>query len=161
MKSRDSMFLYIITSKVTRVLITFFLMWNIIWCINWYQYQKHTKEYTKTPHTYYSIIDDYTCTVAAPEYLKFTGNYAITSENGIGIIIWPHVFSFGTPVYGIEFSVDENIIYRFYVDENLNYLSNDEMHYDEEDEIEIKMLLNAHKDEIHNMMQIAEKEWGL
>lgn len=161
MKKRDSMMLYIASSKPAKIIIVCFLMWNIVWFLNWNLYQRHTENYVKTPHSYYREIVDYTCTIVAPKYLRLGGNYAVVNENGIGIIIWPQFFYAGAPEYGIEIPSNENIIYRFYVDENLNYISDNRMCYEKADEDKIRNLLDKYKRDLNKMMQIAKNEWEL
>lgn len=161
MKKRDSIFLYIIKSKPAKIVIAVLLIWNIAWFMNWYPYERQAQNYSKSPHHYYREIDDYVGVVAAPKYLQFVGNYAITNENRFGIIIWPKKLFWGKTEYGIEIPVDENYIYRFYVDKNLNYLSDDGMGYNAAEEIEIKELLEVHKATLYAMMQVAKEEWDL
>lgn len=161
MKKRDSIFLYILKSKPVKIVIAGFLIWNIVWFMNWYPYEKQAQNYSKTPQGYYKGIDDYACGIAAPDYLRFTGNYAIIRDDRLGIIIWPKKPFWGKTEYGIEIPVDENYIYRFYVDKNLNYLSDEEMEYTAEEEEEIKKLLKIHKDTLSIMMQVAKEEWDL
>lgn len=129
--------------------------------MNWYPYEKHAQNYSKTPQGYYKEINDYVCGIAAPEYLRFTGNYAIISDDRSGIIIWPKKLFWGKTEYGIEIPVDETYMYRFYADTNLNYLRDEELEYSKAEETEIKKLLETHKDTLSAMMQVVKKEWNL
>ena len=78
-----------------------FLIWNIIWAVNYYNYYKFSSGYEKTPINYVKSGKDYTYTVACPTYLSLTGNFALTNNDNLSIIIWPAFLMQGTSEYGI------------------------------------------------------------
>lgn len=162
MRKCDSMLLYIIRSKPIKIIFLLLILFNLVWIMNWYSYHKYTDHYVKSKHNYYCEVNNYACTIAPPKYPLFTGNYAITDENGLGIVIWPHFLDFYPPEeYGIEIHVDEDMIYRFYTNKNLSYVEHKEMPYSKVDTNAILKHLKKHRIELLNMMQTAISEWGL
>lgn len=145
---------------VLLLLISIFLIWNIVWGINYYSYYKYSDGYEKSPINYFKSIKDYTYTVDCPSYLRLTGNFAVTNNDDLSILIWPSLFA-NSAEYGV--SIDDkkrNATYRFYVDKDLNYLRHEDMDYSEPDEEYIKSLLYKNSKELSEMQQLAVKEWA-
>lgn len=142
------------------LLVSIVLVWNIIWVVNYYGYYKYSTGYTKSPINYFKSEKDYTYTVDGPSYLRLTGNFAITNNDDLSIVIWPSLFM-RSAEYGI--SIDDkkkNVTYRFYVNGGLDYLRHKEMNYSQSDEDYIKSLLQKKNKELSEMQQLAEEEWN-
>lgn len=144
---------------VLLLLISVFLTWNIVWGINYYGYYKYSTGYEKSPINYFKSEKDYTYTVDGPSYLRLTGNFAITNNDDLSIIIWPSLFM-RSAEYGISIEdKKKNATYRFYVDEGLKYFSHKDMNYTQSEENYIKSLLDKNKEELSKMQQLAAREW--
>ncbi len=142
------------------LLISIFLIWNIVWGINYYSYYKYSDGYAKSPINYFKSEKDYTYTVDCPSYLRLTGNFAVTNNDDLSIIIWPSLFM-RSAEYGISAEDrKKNVTYRFYVDEDLNYLRHEDLNYALPDEAHIKSLLKKSRTELSEMQRLASKEWN-
>ena len=142
------------------ILLGFFLIWNIVWSVNFYTYYKFSSGYMKSPVSYIKSGKDYTYTVACPGYLSFTGNLALTNNDNLSIIIWPALLMLGSPEYGVGISDEmSDSTYRFYVDKDLKYLHNDEMEYSDSEEKTIQILLKKYQIDLQKMLRLAHDEW--
>jgi len=114
----------------------------------------------KNSFLYSQRIGKYSCNVSAPKYLRFRGNYTVANENGIILIVWPHTFFSWKTDYGIDFG-DGDSGYRFYIDNNINYLRDETMRYSKEEEEAISRILDENRSEIEDMFELIENEWGI
>ena len=105
-----------LVTHILLILFSFFLIWNIVWAVNFYTYYRFSSGYIKSPVSYIKSGKDYTYTVACPAYLSFTGNFALTNNDNLSLIIWPALFMRGNSEYGVGI-YDEKLdsTYRFYV----------------------------------------------
>ncbi len=157
------------------IVLGIFVIYNIIWMINFSYYNKMKKAlgYHERYQRYVLVEDDFTYSVATPDYLSFTGNYAISQSvrpkvdeivETVDMIIWPNLLKNKYEV-GISFvkhntyKVSENEIgtesteTRVLLDENMNPL-------DEESEY----VLSKHPEymeRIKMMYQKAYDKWGI
>lgn len=148
-----------IMKYVVAVVAGLFLIWNILWAVNFYSYYKLTSGYEKSPVSYIKSGEDYTYTVACPAYLSTTGNYALTNNDNLSIIIWPG-FMGGAFEYGI--GIYDEILgstYRFYVDKNLEYLPIEDNKYSEAEAKTLQILLEKYRENLDKMYQLAKAEW--
>lgn len=110
--------------------------------------------------SYVKSGEKYTYTVACPTYLSFTGNFALTNNDDLSLIIWPSLFMCDSGEYGIGiFDQEKNFTYRFYVDNNLQYLNVKENNYSDDEERYLHELLDEHRKELNEMHQLAKIEW--
>ncbi len=145
-----------------QILLGFFLIWNIVWSVNFYTYYKFSSGYMKSPVSYIKSGKDYTYTVACPRYLSFTGNFALTNNDNLSIIIWPAIFMLGNSEYGAGiYDEMSDSTYRFYVDEDLKYLYKNEMGYSDSEEKTIQILLGKYQKDLHKMRRLAYDEWNI
>lgn len=149
-----------IAKYIILILIILFLIWNIVWAVNFYCYHKTTEGYEKSPVSYIKSGKDYTYTVVKPHYLSFTGNFAITNNKALSLIIWPGIFFKGDSEYGIGiYDHRSEETYRFYVDKNLKYLEDKNDVYSDLEEKRIKKLLKKYEGNLEKMLQLANLEW--
>lgn len=157
---RDRIFPHILKSKSVRVIAAIFLLINIIWLINWWPYHQDISGYTKAIYGYYRDVEDYTCTVFPPSYLRFVGNYSVSNEDKMTLIIWPRTILRRNTEYGVKMLADDGFIYEFYIDRNLEYVQCVEMKYLHEEEEYIRKQLRERGGDLRRMFSIAEQEWG-
>lgn len=144
------------------ILIAVFILWNAVWYMNYSTYAKFTSGYLKSPVNYVKSGDHFTYTVDPPSYLRLTGNFAITNNKELSLIIWPSLFMKGKAKYGIGIEDEStDLIYRFYVDEELNYIHVSEMNYAKDEEIYVEKLLDEHRSSLLEMYTLAKDEWHL
>ena len=147
----------------TKILLILFVLiiivYNLIWLINWYPYHNKTNEYSPMPKGWYRVDEQYIFTIKEPDYLSFTGNYAICTYDGVALLIWPNLFHLGELEYGIQIEENENA-YRFYIDGDLEYKEKD-MNYTDEEIIGLKGLINEKYDILLSIMEVAKSEWNL
>lgn len=138
----------------------FFIVWNIIWAVNYYQYYKFIPGYMKAPKSYVKSGEDYTYTVGCPSYLSLTGNFALNNNENMSILIWPSLLSRGTSQYGVRIT-DEDIgsTYSIYVDEDLNYIDIEKNRYNDSEEKTIQILLEKYQIDLNKMRQEVRNEW--
>lgn len=149
-----------IIKYILLTLLGLFLIWNTVWAVNYYTYYKFSSGYMKSPVNYIKSGKDYTYTVACPSYLSLTGNFALTNNDDLSIIIWPAVFMRGTSEYGVGIQDEKSdTTYRFYVDKDLKYLHIDDMGYSDSEEITIKSLLKKYQKDLYEMRQLVKDEW--
>lgn len=156
MSKRDSIFLYIIRTRVAKTIIVILLSFHLVWMLNWIPYYIHSSGYEKSKISCEKHIDGMTFYVVSPVYPSFTGNYAITNEEGMVLIIWPRSISHTTAEYGFDSEK-----YRCYIDKSGRYCRHDVMPYSEEEEKEIEEFIKNNRDILMEMIDAAEKEWGL
>ena len=102
-----------------------------------------------------------TLTIDPPSYFSFTGNYAISDNGSLSVIIWPKPFMIGAPKYGVSIYDNNNgIIYRFYVDKCYKYAYIPENTYTNEEIKCINSIMVGYKQTIKNMDSIIHKEWN-
>lgn len=143
--------------------VIFFIVFLIsAWSLNFYQYYRQTEGYLKSPISYVKSETDYTYTVGCPDIGSFVGNYALSNNEDVVLLIWPNLFMWGTHTYGVRiFNEDENCKWGFYVNEKLEYISSENNELDESRVEKCKQLLNEHLKELKCMQEIAKKEWDL
>ncbi len=138
-----------------------FLVWNILWAINFHDYHKKTSGYEKTPMSYVKSGRQYTYTVVCPSYLSFTGNFAITNNEELSLIIWPGAFIKDKMEYGIGiYDPKSEDTYRFYIDKNLEYHKERNDFYSDLEEDRIRRLLHKYKQDLEIMLELANSEWN-
>ena len=144
-----------------KIVLVSFIIWNIVWVLNYSSYLKYTDGYEKQKVSMVKKIGTYNYTVKSPRYLSFTGNFAI--NNGlISCIIWPNLFISGKYEYGLR--IYDNEIdhgYMFYVDEKLNYLNIPKNDFSDEELKIIDNILKKNKKELGKIRRLAIKEWHL
>lgn len=142
------------------ILLCFFLVWNILWLINFYTYYKFSSGYMKSPISYVKSGKDFTYTIACPKYLSLKGNFALTNNDNLSIIIWPALLMHGTSEYGVGiYDEKTDSTYRFYVDKDLKYLHIDDNKYEDSEEKTIQLLLEKHQIDLYKMRQLVKEEW--
>ena len=140
---------------IIAIIIGSLLIWNGIWYINYKAYGRFTSGYLKSPVNYVKSGDDFTYTVDPPSYLRFTGNFAITNNKELSLVIWPSLFMKGKAEYGIGIlDKSANLVYRFYVDESMNYIRVPEMNYTEDEELHVKNLIDKYHNDLPNHLLI-------
>lgn len=143
------------------LMIASFIVWNIIWAINYSAYSKLSAGYEKYYKTMGKKIGLYNYTLKCPNYFSFHGNFAITNDN-LSIIIWPDLFIRGGYTYGLKiFDRQLNHGYMFYVDSELNYLDIPENNFSDEEIKIIIEILNKNSDELKKMCVLAKNEWDI
>lgn len=153
---KNSKFIY----GIIIFIISAFIIWNIVWIINYNEYSKLCVGYKKYNKTMGKQIENYNCTLKCPDYLSFQGNFAISKDN-ISIIIWPDLFINETYTFGLRiFDEQLNHGYMFYVDNQLNYLDIPENKFTKKETEIINKILNKNINELKEMKSLAKEEWG-
>lgn len=142
-----------------RITIIVFIVYNCAWFANWWQYAKLcTDEYIYAGHgSYYRDDPPYTFSIKTPDYLSFTGNYAITIEDGSCLLIWPNTFT-SCYIYGISLPYNDSMC-NCYIDRNACYQRSEKMVISEEEEQIIEQLLSERKMFLETMLDEADVEW--
>lgn len=106
------------------------------------------------------MVKDYTYTIGCPSYLSLTGNFSLTNNDNLSVIIWLGLFMHGASEYGVSI-YDENLdtTYRFYVNKDLKYLRVEEMGYTVSEEKEVQALLAEYQQDLNKMRQLVKDEW--
>ncbi len=111
--------------KVLILCISIFAIYNLIWIANiiyvYYPLTENVPKQESGIFMYQDVEKNYTYNVKFPNYLSFTGNLGVSSDDGSGLIIWPG-FLGKNYTYGIILK-DGNKIYRFNVDDSLKPLT--------------------------------------
>lgn len=147
--------------RIVFVIVLVFVLLNIAWMLNYLTYSKYTEGYEKIPKTFIKKVGAYTLTVKKPNYLSFTGNYAISTED-LSYIIWPKLLKDGEYEHGLtiyDTSIDHG--YMFYVDSELSYIDVPGNRFTELEVKSINNLLNKNTEELNAIRQIAIEEWDL
>lgn len=146
--------------KILLVFLSLFLICNIVWAINFYNYYKFISGYEKSPISFVKSGQDYTYTIACPSYMNLAGNFALTNNDNLSIIIWPNLFACGASEYGVGiYDEKSDSTYRFYVDKELKYLNIDDNEEKDTEKQIIKSLLKTYQQELFEMRQLIKKEW--
>lgn len=152
------MIMWIKKHKFISLLVLSIVVYNTVWGINYYNFKTTKEGYKKNVKTYSKKIDNYSVSYYKPEYLQFTGNYAISNYGDtLSIILWPpNIFEKDTS-YGLRiYDNNEKHGYMFYVDKDLNYLPNNIL--DDFDGEKAKKLLIVNNDELFRMLNVLEAE---
>lgn len=151
-----------------------FLIYNIVWFVNWYSYRKMEKAlgYNERYQSYVYKEDDFIYSVFPPHYLSLTGNYDISQSvklyekpTTIGMVIWPEFFG----EYEVGIIIEHHYLDEATSNENeYNYKSEkiyillDEHMKPKNKESEQALAENADMlDEIEAMYERAYKRWGI
>lgn len=136
------------------VILFLFCTLNIFWYVAVYcRYSDYTDKVPKNEYGIYGMTDSegYNYNVKKPRYLSFkTGNLGVSTNDGIGLIIWPKIFD--EYKYGVIITVDE-ILYQIYITEELEVVDNDNGFY--------KKILFDNREIIEILFEKANDKWGL
>lgn len=151
----------ILFKKLIHIMISIFILLNILWMSNYMTYSNYAKSYEKIPKIYICKKDGYTLAVKKPNYLSFTGNFAVSNKD-ISYIIWPGLFMNGKYEHGLTI-YDRNIDhgYMFYVNSELNYIDIDNNKFSDSEVDIINALLEKNNETLDIMRRLAIEEWGL
>lgn len=143
---------------IISLLIFSIAIYNIIWLVNYYQFSTPKEGYEKNVKTYSKEIDNYLISYGKPEYLQFTGNYGISNYGDtLSIILWPPRIFEKEMKYGvILYDEEEDHGYMFYVDKDLNYIADDTLEFEVEEEA--KRNLEENHEELVKMLGILKDE---
>ncbi|MFT8322121.1 MAG: hypothetical protein ABF649_14575 [Bacillus sp. (in: firmicutes)] len=137
----------IILASIVGVIIAYSLMWFLN---NQIVFNKYEKGFEDIGINKTKSIKEYTLSVKKSDYGSFTGNLAITNEDGsLTIIIWPSLFGMEN---GIMINEDNNT-YQIMVKKNFDVL-------DETDEYG-KQLIEKYREDLSKMKEIANDEWNI
>ena len=100
-----------------------------------------------------------TFSVKMPNYLSFTGNYAIVSDEDFCLLIWPDLWK-PRCKYGVLMN-DNNASYSCYVNRTGDYLFSKDMPLSEDEELKVKELLDNNRNILLDMLNRAQIEWNL
>ena len=122
----------ILKKKVFLVILCMFILFLIIWGVNYYTYHKYIdSSFEHLPGTLGTFLTDsdnkYSYLVGKPALFEFSGCLSSNNENGtIGIVAWPRFMCNGIKEYGLilykedESDDDNNIGYLLYVNEDMS-----------------------------------------
>ncbi len=139
------------------------VIYFITWGINWYQFYRNVDiEYEQLrDKTFIKCNDNNTFTIKCPDLFSFTGNYAISDDN-VAIIIWTRPFSKVKEAIGVEISDESGFkIYRFYIDNEINYDEKNSTKFSIEETNAIETLLNQHRETVIHMIDKCVEEWKI
>lgn len=140
------------------------LFWSGVWWMNYQKYmEKVSNEYKKYGQCYGKETEAIYYTISCPSFASLVGNYGITDcDNNISIIIWPDYIGKVTYTYGLELADKKTeVVYRFYVDENMEYMDSNEDTFSDKEKHKIIRLLEGNRKEIEELLSDADEEWGL
>jgi hypothetical protein len=148
--------------KIGLTILVLLLVWHVVWLGNYYAYYDLSDGYQRHYINMVRFEKDYTYTLQCPRYPSFVGNFALSNNDNILIIVWPGLFVNESYTYGLEI-YDEDIdqTYRIYVDSELNYLDIRENKLTNEERTMAYMLLSKYDDALTTMKQLVETEWGI
>ena len=150
--------------SILLILVIAVLLWSLIWYVNYQRYNEYiTVDYNKYGDCYVKKNEKEYYTVSCPAFGTLTGNYAVSnSENTITLIIWPDYIGEVSYTYGMEILNKETKFgYRFYVNEEMQYVESDVSNFSEREKKEIYKFLNGNRTEILYLFSKASKEWNL
>ncbi len=140
------------------------LLMNGLWWGNRALYNKYVTDDYRPPDRslYGKNVSGINYTVKKPGYPTFQGNFAINNGGTISLIIWPGVFFSGEYEYGLMiYDNDIEHGYMFYVDEDLQYIDTEKNKYVEEYRVIILEFLETHVQELQEILQLVQEEWGI
>lgn len=105
------------------LLIVVFGIYNLVWYIIIHsKYDKYTTNMNEfRPNISYVMQEDdgYLYNVKLPNYLSYTGNLCVSTEDGKhALLLWPKIF--GAPEYGVQITTEDNTVLSIMVDSELN-----------------------------------------
>lgn len=125
--------------------------------IYWYQ-TTHSKyssyiggmnEFVRNKSYILQDTEGYLFNVKYPDYLSYTGNLGISTEEGkLSLIIWPGMFK--STKYGLRITTNDNVVYNILLDKNANAI---DKQYDE--------LIKENRTAIQLLFQKANNQWNL
>ena len=128
------------------------LVYHGVWfanrCLIYYPLTENIPKHVSGVYAYYDPESKYNYNVKFPNYLSFTGNLAISSNNGEGLIIWPGFFG-KDYTYGLMLEY-KGKIHQIYVDNMMNPIDTDP---------DKKEILDANKDTAQALKQGAQIIW--
>jgi hypothetical protein len=133
---------------------TAFIIFNLVWFSNYLMYRKFTDglQEIMSFSAYDILVDGYGYHVKFPDYLSFTGNLAvITEDNKYTLIIWPSLFA--ETKYGVMVVTESNEYTDFFVQIMIDRDLVSE--YDDD-----QALIDQHRENIEDLFQKANARWG-
>lgn len=154
------------------IICSLFLMYNIVWGINCYQYRKYEKKvgYDEQRQSYVIEKDGYLFSVFRPDYLSFTGNLAINKRiiygdkqeyNYIDMLIWPTLTGKFTVGIMIKHETTSQSETSMQVKGDSVDLEFDEKGALVPECAHLEKDYLEHKDEIEKLYSMAEEMWGI
>lgn len=158
----------LIKSKIAKttllIILALFILWSGVWWMNYQKYmEKLTDDYKKYGQCYGKETESICYTISCPAFASLVGNYGIADcNNNISIIIWPDYIGKVTYTYGLELMDKKTeVVYRFYVDENMEYMDSNEDTFSDKEKHKIIYLLEGNREEIEDLLSYADEEWEL
>jgi hypothetical protein len=135
------------------------VLYNLAWFVNRNYYtNKCSPRYEFTARNTYSYYDkSITYSIKVPDYLEFTGNYAVISDDGVCLIIWPDLLK-ESYTYGAQIPNEDDVIYA-YVNSNAEYIHDDSLNYSNEEEKAVIRLVIKNKTVLQQLLQASDSEW--
>ena len=135
-----------------------FLIYNIIWFLNYNSYNKYIDDRFEalsiSKSSYLDTTSDILYGVKKPDYFCFDGNlYVVSEDNSMSILYWPSFMCKDIAETGLIMQDDINKIkHMIYLDENMNYDYDRNRGYIDDNEVEQLFLNNR-----NNLEKIFEK----
>lgn len=139
--------------QIILILICLFCAYNIVW-FGWRQlrYKKYIENFDVfRPHYSYVLgpKDGFLYNVKLPDYLTYTGNLCVSTEDGtVGLLIWPKIFAGYR--FGVQIEADDNTIYNIML--KADFTAEDAAFAD---------LLDTYKETILELRNRANRKWEI
>ncbi len=146
--------------KIISLIAVLAILYNIVWIINYYQFNPLEGNYTKKNGVYYNEEQQYTTTYKVPQYPSMEGNYAIINEDdSIRIIVWTkNIFNRQSRYALYLYDSNNNHDYVVYVDKDMNYME-EGTSLSKQEIKEVQVLLNQRKQQINHLLKTLESKY--
>jgi len=134
-----------IIALTTVVIIILFGIYNIVWYSiiqsKYNTYIENMDEFRKNKSYILKGDDGFLYNVKLPDYLSFTGNLGVTTEDGkYALLIWPNAFN-NRVKYGVQLVNADNEMVRVMINEDITALNDNYSDIIEKNKVEINELL--------------------
>lgn len=149
---------------VSGILLAAFLIFNLIWFLNYRSYGTVSGDYERYNGMYVKEDSrEFDYTWSGPDYPSFNGNYAITNaDDTLSLIIWPKSLFREESWFGLQMYDDVwKEGYMFYVDRDMNYSDAENPEFSEREKEKILDWMEKRDAEIRQLKELAEAEWKI
>lgn len=132
------------------IIVLVFIIYNLFWYVVVYSaYDKYTNgmEEYREKVSYVLHEENYYYNVKYPDYLCFTGNLCVaTDDNKYALIIWPSPGR--EPEYGLQLVDDDGLLYSIPIDKTMNAVDSD-----------YREMVKKYKTNVELLFQKAKDKW--
>lgn len=127
-----------------------FSIFNLLWYLSYKNYSNYSENLEEfVPRKSYVLKKEgYLFNVKYPDYLSFTGNLAVaTNDEKIALIIWPSYF--GKTKYGIQIEDEDKMIHSIMIEKNRKAVNSKD-----------RKMIESNMVDIKSLFQKSEVMWG-